>query len=256
MAFYSFKVIFLTTFMLGNAVAAAAQPSNAELFVVYKVFDLNEDTRNGATIHVWSNRFELNYNFIEVLYTREDLIRMNRKRGVVKSEEMIDQELRAFIALQKAEAVKKRYLNIKTGLHFYTANLPFETKAICIRDTLPIFNWKLLAADTIINGLVCKKASVEFKSQTYFAWYSPDIPFAIGPPPFSQLPGLIFKLWNNKGDEQYFLQQVDYPVNTEKQVQISAPCNGPVFMTEKQFFSENNRMINDMMRKFNAEKNQ
>lgn len=68
-----------------------------------------------------------------------------------------------------------------------------------------IKNWKLVDETKIINTINCKKAEVTFKGRNWTAWYSPEIPFPYGPYKFSGLPGLIFKITDDKEEYDFEL---------------------------------------------------
>lgn len=65
--------------------------------------------------------------------------------------------------------------------------------------------WEITKEELMVNGIRCIKANgvrpppgPEFLSDTYTAWFSPDIPVPFGPYQFFGLPGLIVKCkWSN-----------------------------------------------------------
>lgn len=67
-------------------------------------------------------------------------------------------------------------------------------------DTLPDINWTLLQGDTIINGVVCKKALCNYAGRKYVAWYAESIPMPYGPYIFHGLPGLIMETKDTKNN--------------------------------------------------------
>jgi GLPGLI family protein len=73
-----------------------------------------------------------------------------------------------------------------------------DNKDINIKESLPVFNWKLINESKAINGYTCKKATTintTFNSnQSIVAWYTEDIPINDGPMHYSGLPGLIIQV--------------------------------------------------------------
>lgn len=69
---------------------------------------------------------------------------------------------------------------------------------INIKESLPVFNWKLNSETKTINGYTCKKATTKntaFNSnQSIVAWYTEDIPINDGPMHYSGLPGFIIQI--------------------------------------------------------------
>lgn len=58
--------------------------------------------------------------------------------------------------------------------------------------------WEILPDQTVINGLVCRKATGTFKSEGWNdtkveVWFAPDLPFPFGPVAAYGLPGVILK---------------------------------------------------------------
>lgn len=68
-----------------------------------------------------------------------------------------------------------------------------------------ISNWKLVNETKIINSLACSRAEINFKGREWIAWYSIQIPFPYGPYKFGNLPGLIVKIYDKKGEYDFEL---------------------------------------------------
>ena len=67
-----------------------------------------------------------------------------------------------------------------------------------VQEPLPKMKWELLNEKKIIGEYHCKKASVEFRGRTYYAWYTMEIPISLGPWKFNGLPGLILEVDDQK----------------------------------------------------------
>lgn len=58
----------------------------------------------------------------------------------------------------------------------------------------PEIKWNLMAGDTLVNQVFCKKAACTFSGRSYVAWYTETIPLPYGPYLFGGLPGLIMEI--------------------------------------------------------------
>lgn len=68
-------------------------------------------------------------------------------------------------------------------------------------------DWKILPETATIGDYKTQKAETTFGGRTWFAWFTPDIPFQDGPYKFSGLPGLIVKVEDAKGDYSFDLKE-------------------------------------------------
>lgn len=109
-------------------------------------------------------------------------------------------------------------------------------------ESIPDFNWKLVAGIDTICGQVCHKATCDFRGRSWEAWYS-NIPNPNGPWKFHGLPGLIMKVVDSKGDhvfEAVALRQSDKDIRygqskstfITKRKQFNVMCNR--YMTDEQ----------------------
>lgn len=64
-------------------------------------------------------------------------------------------------------------------------------------------NWKIQTDKATINSYAAQKAVCTFSGRQYTAWFTTEIPMAIGPWKFSGLPGLILKVEDTRGDFKF-----------------------------------------------------
>lgn len=69
-------------------------------------------------------------------------------------------------------------------------------------EPVPAIAWKLQPDTQEVCGYVCHKAVAKFRGRTWTAWYS-DIPLNNGPWKFGNLPGLILKVEDDKGEHSF-----------------------------------------------------
>jgi GLPGLI family protein len=124
------------------------------------------------------------------------------------------------------EIIIDRERNLLTERLF--ENLYLESY-FAVQEPLPKMKWKLLNEKKIIGEYNCKKASVEFRGRTYYAWYTIEIPISLGPWKFNGLPGLILEVDDQKGIYKWQAKTVSYNTNfSEKEILIKVQ-NGTKF---------------------------
>lgn len=69
-------------------------------------------------------------------------------------------------------------------------------------EPIPEITWTLETGVDTICGYPCNKASANFRGRTWTAWYS-EIPINNGPWKFGNLPGLILKVEDSKGEHKF-----------------------------------------------------
>ena len=75
-----------------------------------------------------------------------------------------------------------------------------EIKRFILVEKRPSINWKITKESQKILGYTCYKATTKFRGRDYIAWFSPDIPYNLGPWKLGGLPGLILKVENDLFD--------------------------------------------------------
>lgn len=69
-------------------------------------------------------------------------------------------------------------------------------------EPVPAISWTLAEGMEEVCGYLCHKATCTFRGRSWTAWYS-DIPLSNGPWKFGNLPGLILKLEDAKGEHKF-----------------------------------------------------
>ena len=97
------------------------------------------------------------------------------------------------------------YINLKTD-SLYQQRIGIYKKnggsysLFILAETKPIMNWKVTKESKKILGYTCYKATTKFRGRDYTAWFTPDIPYNLGPWKLGGLPGLILKVENDLFD--------------------------------------------------------
>lgn len=105
-----------------------------------------------------------------------------------------------------------------------TEQTDFMGRTFLIKGELEAKKWKLIDATKEIIGYTCQKATYIEDSATYEAWYTTQIPYAIGPSKFVGLPGAILEVSVDDGERTYTAQSID--LETDYSEEIKAPKKG------------------------------
>lgn len=140
----------------------------------------------------------------------------------------------------------------------------FFDKRFLISDSIRKGNWKLTDETKTILDHQCRKAisqrigkrsimnmqngKMERKevddTTTIEAWFTTDIPVAVGPEVAGQLPGAILELSSDNGKSVYQAIEISPKVNTKA---IKEPAKGKK-VTQQQFTEERTKMLDEMQR--------
>ena len=96
--------------------------------------------------------------------------------------------------------VKQRFFDLKAQK--ITEQLEFMTRNFQVESGLEKKAWKLGPKKKKIMDYVCMGADLEVGKETITAWFTPELPFSIGPDSYYGLPGVILGLEKN---EEVFL---------------------------------------------------
>ncbi len=92
----------------------------------------------------------------------------------------------------------------------------FMTKKFLIKGTLDEAEWKIADGQKQILDYMCLKAVYHDTSDTYTAWFTPQITISNGPAEYSGLPGMILQLVVNDDDRTITaLSVTEQPVEKE-----------------------------------------
>ncbi|SIS71841.1 MULTISPECIES: GLPGLI family protein [Chryseobacterium] len=85
----------------------------------------------------------------------------------------------------------------------------------------PELKWELLNEIKDIQGMKCQLAKVNTENDTFYAWYTSEIPFSDGPFRFKGLPGLILEVYNKNKTIEFSLASIkksDKPIEKMERV--------------------------------------
>jgi GLPGLI family protein len=100
-----------------------------------------------------------------------------------------------------------QYRDIANGQRIESTE--FFGRFFLIEESPKRMKWKVSAEQKQIAGYLCQKAVLQDTSRQVEAWFTPQIPVAIGPGEFADLPGLILELSLSNGDRTMIADKVE-----------------------------------------------
>lgn len=100
----------------------------------------------------------------------------------------------------------------------------FMGKKFLIKDELIKYQWKMAGEQKQIGDYMCMKATHVGEKDTIVAWFTPQIPVAVGPNNLGQLPGAILEVDFNHGEQTIVMTSVQ--LKTLDKDSIVAPKKG------------------------------
>ncbi len=114
-----------------------------------------------------------------------------------------------------------------------------------VKDSLPVYQWKLTGEYREIAGHTCRKATTVVMDSLYvIAFYTDEIPVSAGPESFQGLPGMILGLVVPKIHFTIFATKVESAVMDEKQF-IPTPFKKPKNINRPGLFKEIEEALED-----------
>ncbi|WP_026978926.1 GLPGLI family protein [Flavobacterium tegetincola] len=104
------------------------------------------------------------------------------------------------------------YINKSTDEIIESRKGVHSKKSFLIKDKLDIIDWILINETKIINGLLCHKATCNYKGRTYSVWYCKDIASSFGPWKLNGLAGLILEATDQLGQVSFYAKVIKIPI--------------------------------------------
>lgn len=100
---------------------------------------------------------------------------------------------------------RRQHIVVEQLLQAYWYEAPF-----------PEPDWRLTDESKEILGLVCQKATVDFRGREWIVWFAPEIPLPVGPWLLHGLPGLILEARDVSGEVSFTATSVVDAPDVEK----------------------------------------
>jgi GLPGLI family protein len=79
-----------------------------------------------------------------------------------------------------------------------------------VRDVYEDIKWDISEETKTIAGLLCIKASANFRGREWTAWFAPEIPLAFGPWKLQGLPGIILEAYDSTNSYVMKAVKIEY----------------------------------------------
>jgi GLPGLI family protein len=132
-------------------------------------------------------------------------LHFNAKHSIYKISVEDESPFFTWVKVANANTVKKD-LQAST----YEAEKTIYEKTYHLKDSLPIYQWKLMGEFRNIAGFNCRKASTIILDSIYIiAFYTDELPVGNGPEAFNGLPGMILGIVIPRLNLTYFATKVE-----------------------------------------------
>lgn len=183
----------------------------------------------------------------------------DKSTSIYKEEAKLEQEAGGFggmMVMIGGAMNGKHFKNVKNKL--FTKESELMGKNFLIKDSLTVYNWKLVNESKMIGNYLSFKAVATIKNNELSfnmrsgnsqniankndsiavapreilieAWYTPEVPVNNGPGEYWGLPGLIMEV----NAERMSLQLVSLDLNVKEKINITEPDKGKV-VTQKEY---------------------
>ena len=138
-----------------------------------------------------------------VMTTQTDTVKYNKEFNEFVSEQRENEKQRVrpvWMRLFKSDVMQMTYYDDSKSKHYV------------VLDSLEKMNtWEILDDTLTILGYKCQKATINYKQESYTAWFTAKLPYNAGPDIFRGLPGLILKVSNLIGSKGYEAIEIQLP---------------------------------------------
>jgi len=100
----------------------------------------------------------------------------------------------------------------------------FMSKTFLIKGKPKELKWKMTGEMKVIMNYPCLKAVYEDSTETLEAWFTTEIPVALGPEKYGNLPGMILELTSKKNKKTLTAINIEFKEIDE--TQVSEPKEG------------------------------
>ncbi len=139
----------------------------------------------------------------EGMTTQTDTIKYNKEFN-----EFVNENKQAMFKRKQPISRKLTNENIIKMSYWYDYN---KTNYIVLDTITNMGNWEILNDTATILGFKCQQATINYKNDKWFAWFTTQLPYNLGPEGFGGLPGLILKVSNVNASIGYEAKEIQYP---------------------------------------------
>jgi len=133
------------------------------------------------------------------------------------------------MARRYSNANNQTYINSESNA--FVEQQDFMGKTFLIKGEPDKITWKMTGDMKIIMSYPCLKATYKDSTETLEAWFTTEIPVAIGPEKYGQLPGMILELTSKKNKKTLTAIVIDFKEIDSSE--LSEPTVGKVVTREE-----------------------
>jgi GLPGLI family protein len=189
----------LTSALLAITLTATAQNPDKALARVRYSFTHIKDTTQKDKPHTENMLLVIGKN--ASVYTSYDKINQEIEMKKNLMEQMKSQAGSSNMSIKIDKTGSKPTTAI--DYFYFASENKFITKERLVTNYLvdeeaPKINWKIAKDTASFSGVLCQKATANFKGRNWIAWFAQDLPFQSGPWKLNGLPGLIVEAYDEK----------------------------------------------------------
>jgi len=244
-----------------------AQAQDFQGYAIYEsktVFDLKLDSSKLS-----KERIEMMKAMMKKFGEKSFILNFTKTESIYQEQEKLDKPGQKGMRMYGGFDSGILYANLKEK-RFSNQKESFS-KLFLIKDSIPVYEWKLEEETKMIGEYLCFKATTKKEVSTtqmrrrrikqendsipktkiieIIAWYTPDIPINNGPRNFTGLPGLILEL---KMDKTALLC-TKIVLNSKEKVEINEPKKGKK-VTQKEHDAIMEKKAKEMMEMYGGGK--
>jgi GLPGLI family protein len=157
----------------------------------------------------------------------------------------------SFVTINEDEEGNLVYVD-RTSKKLIERKVLRQQPIILDEGSIPTQKWKLKTGTKKIGKYLCKEASCTFRGRNYTAWYTTEIPLALGPVKFHGLPGLILQISDEDNNYVIKMSSVEYPSTDKSLVAKIVPPKTGLKTTKATYFKTLMKLGEEIVKKKEA----
>lgn len=174
----------------------------------------------------------------QLIFNEQSSMYINIKVEVEEDDRMMKRMMR-----RHSNANNQTFINSTTNA--FVEQQDFMGKTFLIKGAPENITWKMSGEMKIIMSYPCLKATYKDSVETLEAWFTTEIPVAIGPEKYGQLPGMILELTSKKNKKTLTATSIEF--KTVNSSELSEPTEGKLVTRE-----EYNKIVKVKMKEMRA----
>ncbi len=129
------------------------------------------------------------------------------------------------------------------------------SSTVLVEDIYPDLQWTITEEQKVIANYTCVKATVSYRGRDWTAWFTPEIPLAVGPWKLHGLPGLILEAYDATTECTYKAINIAFKDNDILHSDFTklVKTRNKKPMTYKQFLQDRREALDNIYQKIDQE---